>query len=624
MLDAYTVRKAIPRVVLAVIAINLSIYLCIAALDITMIIGRGMHQLLVSPFLQDFDVNGVKIEANAENSILGILGVVGILGSLIVAVIASVGAVGAAVLGVLGLLLPLIITIALIILAVLFTLVIRQGLLIFLIIVSPVAFACYILPGTEKYFKQWLDLFTRTLMVYPIIAGIFAMSNVLGAILLTSASGSGSASMIPNFQVAAATQSDAVGTVQIIAAILVLYLPLVLIPFAFKLAGGAISAISNAATGRAANLAGRAGQKIQKSKEDPNSFFGYRKQKVANTRLQRRADFADRLKQRASSSGRGRLRTGLYGKAAGIVGGVNVEARASATRAVVGKQINDQIATGRDEDIRGLTVNKAAADAAFNAGDHSLRRTHNGNTQYKSLGGQWIDEAYVDAGHARWGNDTFAQQAALSYEMRKAATQEEVEGISNRYMDLATGRGGWGMNQGEAVGSFKGAGFENQNTQLEYKHTSFDAATGAARVDYAGLAKEAYEKKGSYSLAQGGANTIERLREGHAWAVANGDVETQRRIEGVAESFMTRYGGGGGQIGEQDGVPIPQPQGGGQILPGGAAQQSQGVYQTNAPGAASVAESVRQLAVDVGVYRPLDPSTDTHSATGPSDNPRQN
>jgi hypothetical protein len=287
MLDAYTVRKAIPRVVLAVIAINLSIYLCIAALDITMIIGRGMHQLLVNPFLQDFDVNGVKIEANAENSILGILGVVGILGSLVAAIIVTSAGVAAAAVGVLGLLLPLIITISLIILAVLFTLVIRQGLLIFLIIVSPVAFACYILPGTEKYFKQWLDLFTRTLMVYPIIAAIFAMSSVLGAILLTSASGSGSGSMIPNFYVAQASQSDAVGTVQIIVAILVLYLPLVLIPFAFKLAGGAISAIANAATGRAGNLAGRAGQAIQKSRQDPTSYLGKKTIQARDNRIRK-------------------------------------------------------------------------------------------------------------------------------------------------------------------------------------------------------------------------------------------------------------------------------------------------------------------------------------------------
>lgn len=289
MLDAYAVRKAIPRIVLAVIGINLSIYLCVAANDIATIVGRGLNQLLVTPFIDQNSFKGIQIESNVENNILGVLGVGGALGGAFVAVVGSIGAVGASALAVLGFMLPLIITVALIALAVLFTLVIRQGLLVFLIVVSPVAIACYVLPGTEKYFKQWLDLFTRTLMVYPIIAVIFAMSNVLGAILLSSAAGGSgaavmTASMVDNFDRFAQT-SDAIGTVQIIAAILVLYAPLVLIPFSFKLAGGAMSAVMNAASGRAANLAGRAGQAVQKTRQDPNSYLGSRRLRAQQNRV---------------------------------------------------------------------------------------------------------------------------------------------------------------------------------------------------------------------------------------------------------------------------------------------------------------------------------------------------
>lgn len=293
MLDAYSIRKAIPRVVIAVIAINLSIYLCVAALDITTIVGRGLNDLLVSPFLKSdsFSPIGITLESNTENNILGVLGVGGVLAGALIAVLGSVGVVGAAVVSVLGLLLPMILLIAFIALAVLFTLVIRQGLLVFLTIVSPVAIACYILPGTEKYFKQWWDLYVKTLVVYPIIAAIFAMSNVLGSILLNSAGRGGSlvlgnpASMFD--QGYRFAQSDAIGTVQIIVAILVLYAPLVLIPFAFKLAGGALATVMNLANGQARKSAGSLGGRIQKNRQDPNTWLGSRRERMHQNRVAR-------------------------------------------------------------------------------------------------------------------------------------------------------------------------------------------------------------------------------------------------------------------------------------------------------------------------------------------------
>ena len=595
MLDAYAVRKAVPRILLAVIGINLSIYLCLAAVDATNVIGRGIAGLLVGPFVQagayDFDVEGFS-DGNISNTI-GLIGGAGIFvaSGAAAAMVAGIASLATAPLATLGMLLILMIPIALVALAILITIIIRQALLIFLIIISPVAIACFVLPGTEKYFRQWLEIFTKTLLVYPIIAAIFAMSDVFGSIIFRSAQdGSGLS-----------------GPVKLITGIIVIYAPLFLIPFAFRFAGGVMGRLASVATTGAGKLA------------EMGPIKGRReiaKRDLHNRQIQQRADIAGRMQDRGSRAGN-RFTRGLYRRGAGAIGGYNIEEQASAQRAQMAKVLNDQIATGRDEEIRGLTVNKRAADAAYAAGDHSLRREQaDGTVQYKSLGGQWINEAHVDAGQKRWGRDTYAQQSALSYEMRKAATQDEVRDISDRYMETATGSGGWGMSRSQAVGAFKGAGFENQNTQLEYKHTNFNAATGVAEVDYASLAKEAYEKKGSYQLAQGGASTLDRLREGHAVAIANGDTVTQQRIEGVAETFMTRYGGGGGQVGMQDDVPIQQP---------GAPQAGgQGVFQTNTPGAAGVAEAARQFAVDVGVYQELDPNTYSQSNPPPPPNPRQN
>lgn len=257
MLDAYSVRKAVPRIVIAVIGINLSFYLCVAAIDLTSIVAKGLMQLLTTPFLPaDGQLTIAKevVEVNAENTLVG----TAIL-AIIFSQLLSLGLIGV----ITTVLFPVLVTVALIGLAVLFTLVIRLGLIIFLSITSPVAIACYVLPGTEKYFQKWGELFVKTLMVYPIIAAIFAMSNVLGFILLSDAStGSQSSSIInPASMISvfaqSQNQSDASVTLKLIAAILVLYAPLVLIPFAFKLAGGAIGAVMNATQGAAGSRAAR-------------------------------------------------------------------------------------------------------------------------------------------------------------------------------------------------------------------------------------------------------------------------------------------------------------------------------------------------------------------------------
>jgi len=253
MLDAYTVRKAVPRILLAAIGINISIYLCVALVDITTILGKGIGDLLITGFQADQGVqlvDGVSTESTGGNLVLG-----GAVLAIVAKLLFSAVTLGPAIIGAFG---SILFVVALIALAVLFTLLIRQALVVFLTVVSPVAIACFVLPGTEKYFKKWLDLFVKTLMVYPIIATMFAMSTVMGTIFLRDAANStgyepmnGLAVMqgLTQFGQGVANGGDTEQAIKLIAAIVVIYAPLVLIPFAFKLAGGAISAVFNAAQG---------------------------------------------------------------------------------------------------------------------------------------------------------------------------------------------------------------------------------------------------------------------------------------------------------------------------------------------------------------------------------------
>lgn len=296
MLDAYTVRKAIPRILIAVIGINLSYYLCLAAVDITNIIGGGIADLLVTPFLKPDTFGSIGIAndvaTNTAAAGLFITALVGV-GGLVWG-----GAALSAGLALLGMLVPLLITVGLITLAIMFTLIIRQALLIFLVIISPVAIALFVLPGTEKYFKQWLDLFIKTLVVYPIIAVLFAMSTVMGAILLGTADAS----------------PDGIGLAKIFGAIVVVFAPLVLIPFAFKLAGGAIGAVMNVANGRAGGFAARTNKGFDGWRRNPNSVVG-RKTEAGRSKRIERGTTASQLWARRPGGGRSGARAQRIGAA---------------------------------------------------------------------------------------------------------------------------------------------------------------------------------------------------------------------------------------------------------------------------------------------------------------------
>lgn len=240
-MDAYTLRKIAPRILLAVIGINLSIYLCIAAIDVTNIIGDGVGALIMEPFDTDKLINHVK--GDVSNTIgMGVLAAIGVIGGAVWAALAGIGSIFT-ILGI-GALLGFVI---------LLVLAFRQALLILLTILSPVAIALFILPGTEKYFRQWWDLFVKALLVYPIVAALFAISNVMVSIVIDKAARSGS-------------------ILDLILALIFAFAPLFLIPFSFRFAGGAMSTIMNTA-----------GSPIRRMSESARR----RRQKVMGERLER-------------------------------------------------------------------------------------------------------------------------------------------------------------------------------------------------------------------------------------------------------------------------------------------------------------------------------------------------
>jgi hypothetical protein len=597
MFSAYTIRKVLPRLLIAVIAIQLSWSIVLLAVHINNEVAHGLQALFYAPFggTDTFDL-GAILQTNGGNA----------TGAAATGVFLTAAAGGGFFVlgpGTLVGVLALAGTAALGILIAIFTLVLRRAVLLFLIVIAPLAIVAWVLPGTEKFWKLWWESFSKLLLMYPLILLLVAAGRVFA-------------------KVAAASDAQPLMTYAMV--VLGFFGPLFMIPATLKLAGTAFSTLTSAVNNKGKGAFDRL-RGVRENQAKKNS--AYHLGKMQNRSIAKRADLQNRWQ--TAAAGKSGLSKFALAAASRKIGGRNIQAEAAAMQAKSNKELADQTNSGRDEEWRGLTVNKrsamaagalGAADADGNRSNGLMRVTASGERQFKTLGGAWVSEQAVDDGQKRWGKDRYAQQAALSYEMRKASTDDEVEGIVQRYGALATGAGGWGMNTNQANGALIGAGFENQNQHLEFKNTTLDANNSTAALTLNGkkLATEAYEKKGSYPLSQMSAHTFKQLGAAHAEAKRNGDTETMRKVESVAETFMSRFGGSSGVQLDASGSPIAAaPTGAGGVA--GAPQ-----YQTNAPGAGHVAEAARQLAVDVGVYRPLDPSTETHSAQGPSNGPRQN
>ncbi len=209
LLDAYTIRKVLPRIIIAAIGISLSWQLMQFLIQFSNDLGNGISYLIYHPFTTGANsisnkgvviTNGVS-SAGAILSFAAIttLGIMATLSFVLVALVAAF--LGFAVV------------------------VLRQILIIFLALLSPIAIAMFILPGTSKVWKLWWNTFFKALLMFPLIIGMIAIGRVFAAI-----------------------SSQNGGSIGQFIAFIAYFGPYFIIPQTFKFAGGILSAAGGAAS----------------------------------------------------------------------------------------------------------------------------------------------------------------------------------------------------------------------------------------------------------------------------------------------------------------------------------------------------------------------------------------
>lgn len=218
----YGIKKMLPRLVIAAVLVNISYYICAFAIDLSNISGHALQDVFMqirTTVLTTGHSSGGSIEVFTWENLTALIlsggaAAVGIRAFLV----GEGGVLSSAII----LLLPVLLGALLAVLMVVLVLAARHALIVILTIISPLAFVCYLLPGTEKWFEKWRKMFMTMLIFFPAFSLLFGGSQLAAAAILQNAS----------------------TIIEVILGLAVQIIALPLTPFLFKLSGGILNRIA--------------------------------------------------------------------------------------------------------------------------------------------------------------------------------------------------------------------------------------------------------------------------------------------------------------------------------------------------------------------------------------------
>lgn len=269
--DAYTIRKVMPRIIIAVIGIVLSWSIMQYLVDLSNIAGNSMRAMIYFPFqsLKNpvFSAGVLSVALLGGSAAIGTVGLLGMLAVFGAGAIALM--VGVA------------------------TIIFREALVMVLVVLSPIAIVFSILPNTQRIWKMWSSNFIRALVAFPIITGMIAVGSAMSRVF---------------------TAGDQSAFHQI-AAFASVYAPFFMLPAAFRLAGGAIGSFNGVVKNKAAPAV--AGLNRFRNKQASNRVRSGYSRAQNKKAFQGNQTYSDDMATR-----RGRLNTKL-----GIAGKANARGR---------------------------------------------------------------------------------------------------------------------------------------------------------------------------------------------------------------------------------------------------------------------------------------------------------
>lgn len=212
-LDAYTIKKVLPRLLIAIIGITLSWELLKFVIEFFNVLGSAIGSIITNAFAvtssgtgnSDFWTNsGYAATAFAGGfgayfAVPAAAASFPVWGPVFFSLLASAA---------------LALTIGVLVLGV------RLAVISACVIIAPLAIAAWVLPGTKKLWDFWQNTLMTALLMFPIVMGFIALGKGMAFVM-----------------------GGMSGTISVILSILFYIAPYFLLPFAFKLAGGLMKTI---------------------------------------------------------------------------------------------------------------------------------------------------------------------------------------------------------------------------------------------------------------------------------------------------------------------------------------------------------------------------------------------
>jgi hypothetical protein len=219
ILDAYTIRRTLPRLLVAAIGITVSWPLMNFMINASNDLGYGVRGIIYYPFSHLSGGLDLSFGGNAANLFFG---------SAVTGVGAAAGLSIWLVFGGVGALFAFVGTALLAVIVAVVTLILRQIAIILLLLVSPIAIVAYILPHTQRIYKFWWESFSKALLMFPLIAAFIATGRVFSAVAINSG-----------------------GTINQFIGFIAYFAPYFMIPMTFKFAGAAVGQLGGFVNARA-------------------------------------------------------------------------------------------------------------------------------------------------------------------------------------------------------------------------------------------------------------------------------------------------------------------------------------------------------------------------------------
>lgn len=216
-LSNYGMKKMLPRLIIAALAVNLSLVVCIVFIDISNILGVALQDMFTAirdQLVANSVANGTPQWNWADVTALVLSGTGAGVG-----LYAGALAVNGSVTALAPLLVPVLLMVLLALVVVFLVLAARQAIIVILVIISPLAFVLYLLPGTEKWFEKWRDTLFTMLFFFPAFSVIFGGAQLAGTVIIANAS----------------------SVIMLILGLAVQIAPLAIAPIVMKLGGGLLN-----------------------------------------------------------------------------------------------------------------------------------------------------------------------------------------------------------------------------------------------------------------------------------------------------------------------------------------------------------------------------------------------